>query len=73
MNDAEWKAMLARMKPAKEKAGFDAWMKKVDAALVKKCGLDNRDLPDWNYLDAFEDGYSPSKAASAAFQAAKEF
>lgn len=52
---------------------FDAWMAKVDAVIEKNCGLSNRDLPDWNYLDAFEDGFSPAAAAKAAIKAAKEF
>lgn len=72
MNDADWNAMVARMKKPAANAGFDKWMAKVDAALVKKCGLDSRDLPDWMYADAFEDGRSASSAASAALRAAKE-
>jgi hypothetical protein len=51
---------------------FEEWMAKVDAVLLKRCGLDNRDLPDWTYFDAFEDGYTPTAAAAAALRAAKE-
>lgn len=48
---------------------FKEWMAKVDAILIKKCGLDSRDLEDWMYADAFEDGYSPAAAARAALAA----
>jgi hypothetical protein len=54
------------------KITFNDWMAKVDAALLRKCGLDNRDLPDWTYVDAFEDGFTPNAAAAAALRAAKE-
>jgi hypothetical protein len=72
MDDATWNAMVARMKPAAN-AGFDAWMAKVDAAIARKFGVDSNDLPDWNYLDAFEDGMAPAAAAKAAIRAAKDF
>lgn len=49
---------------------FAVWMAKVDAFISKKFGVDSSDLPDWNYLDAFEDGMSPSAAAKAAIRAA---
>jgi Family of unknown function (DUF5419) len=52
---------------------YVAWMSKVDAALVKMCGLDSNDLPDWNYCDAYADGVTPSAAAKAAMRAAKDF
>ena len=53
---------------------FEQWMAKVDAILSRKlCGLTSRDLPDWMYIDAFEDGVSPASAASQALKAAKEF
>lgn len=47
---------------------FDKWMEKVDAWLVRKCGLDNRDLPDWDYAGAFEDGWTPAAAARDAYE-----
>ena len=50
---------------------FEQWMAKVDAILVKKCGLDSRDLPDWMYFDAFEDGFSPAAAAREALKEAE--
>jgi hypothetical protein len=51
---------------------FAEWMAKVDAILVRKCGLDSRDLEDWAYADAFEDGASPAEAAREALQAMEE-
>jgi hypothetical protein len=47
---------------------FTEWMAKVDAILMRKCGLDSRDLADWMYVDAFEDGYTPAAAAREALQ-----
>jgi hypothetical protein len=49
---------------------FEKWMAKVDAILMKKCGLDSRDLDDWRYADAFEEGESPAHAARDAYEAA---
>jgi Family of unknown function (DUF5419) len=71
VNDADWTAMTARMKKP-DTTAFDKWMAKVDAVLVKKCGMDNRDLPDWAYADAFEDGFTPAAAARHALKAAKD-
>lgn len=46
---------------------FDAWMKKVDAAIADKCGgLDSRDLPDQPYAQWFDDGKTAKGAASKA-------
>ena len=67
-------ADFARLFPegAPNNAAFDAWMAKVDAIIrAKTGGLDSRDLPDWAYFDAFEDGYSPGAAALAARRAAR--
>ena len=49
---------------------FKEWMAKVDGWLMKKCGLDSRDLDDWDYASAFEDGWKPASAARAAYKAA---
>jgi Family of unknown function (DUF5419) len=45
---------------------FAEWMAKVDAIIMKKFGLDSRDLIDWDYHGAFEDGYTPSQAVREA-------
>ncbi len=55
----------------KTETEFRVWMKKVDAAAQKKCGLSIYDLPDYCYRDAFEDGICPSSAAHRAFRAAR--
>lgn len=73
MNDADWNAMISRMKAPAANPAYDKWMAKVDAFIARKFGVDSNDLPDWNYLDAFEDGMSPSAAAKAAISAAKDF
>jgi len=52
---------------------FKAWMKEVDAALIKKTGLSSDDLPDYCYDNDFEDGATPKQAANAAIKAAKDF
>jgi len=69
VNEAKFDALFP--KQAANHAFID-WMAKVDAILVRKCGLDSRDLPDWTYADAFEDGYTPAEAARSALRAAKE-
>ncbi len=52
---------------------FNAWMKEVEAVLIKKTGLSSDDLPDYCYDNDFEDGATPKQAANAAIKAAKEF
>lgn len=42
------------------KLSFGQWMQKVNSALVKKCGMDSRDLQDFAYRDAYDNGESPS-------------
>ncbi len=54
--------------PAGQKFDFDTWMKKVDAALVKKCGVGYEDLPDRCWDDMYEDGYTPAEAAKEAIE-----
>ena len=49
-------------------AKFNDWMAKVDAYLVKKCGLESADLIDIAYMDLFEDGYAPAQAANKALK-----
>lgn len=71
MDAAKFDALFPKA-PTAADAAFEKWMAKVDAMLAKKCGLDSRDLPDWNYLDAFEDGFPPGAAAKAALKAAKD-
>jgi len=51
---------------------FKAWMAKVDAIVFRKAGVGCDDLPDYCYLDAFEDGSSPNQTACAVIRAAKE-
>ena len=52
---------------------FEVWIKEVDAHIVKKVGLYHDDLPDCLYHDWYEDGVSPSSAASRAIRSAKEY
>ena len=49
-------------------AGFDAWMKKVDAEVQKMSGMHVADLDDAPYRDWYEDDLSPSRAARRAIQ-----
>jgi hypothetical protein len=52
---------------------FSAWMRAVDAAVTKKCGLSADDLPDACYCDWHAQGVSPSAAAARAIRAAKDY
>jgi hypothetical protein len=51
------------------KQDFKTWMKKVDAHLNKKCGLDHNCLADYCYWDAYDNGESPSKVARDVLEA----
>lgn len=44
-------------------AGFDAWMKKVDAEVQKISGMSSSDLGDVPYRDWYDDGVAFSRAA----------
>ena len=50
---------------------FAAWMKTVDALLVRASGLCSSDLPDVSYRDWFDDRWSPVKAARRALDLAE--
>lgn len=54
------------------KMTFEQWLNKVDAAVESRTGLSRDDLPDCPYRDWYDDGVSPSAAASRAIKAAKE-
>jgi len=51
---------------------FEAWMRKVDAELVKRCGLQSSDIDDWRYRDDFENRVTPARSAARALRNAKE-
>lgn len=51
------------------KDGFDVWMKQVNAAINKACGLSSEDLADYAYRDAFDAGKKPASVAKAAIKA----
>lgn len=37
---------------------FEQWMEEVDAITIAKCGMSIHDLPDLDFMSAFDDGYS---------------
>ena len=47
---------------------FDAWMARVDEALVRRVGVSSADLLDWTYRDAFDQGYTAEEAASEVIE-----
>lgn len=51
---------------------FKAWMKLVDVEVVKLCGVNAADLPDFAYRDAYDDGASPVETATEAVAAAQD-
>lgn len=71
-NIAAGRAWFDSLPAVKPNPRFDAWMAKVNAILERKTGLDSNDLPDFCYLDAYEDGATPSQAAASAIRAARE-
>jgi hypothetical protein len=47
---------------------FDEWMRAVDLEVQAIAGVSYRDLPDWNYRDAYESGATPKEAAEEALE-----
>ena len=47
---------------------FKAYMEKVDAELIAKCGLNSDCLPDYLYYDAFDNDVAPKKCASLSLK-----
>lgn len=45
---------------------FAKWLVLVDVALVSRVGMVSGDLADWNWRDAYDDGYTPSDAVTDA-------
>lgn len=51
---------------------FDEWMRDVDAAVARKCGMSHHDLPDCPYRDWYDDGVSAKSAAAKAVRMARD-
>lgn len=51
---------------------FAEWLEQVDLKVQARCGMSRDDLPDVNYRDMFDQGDSPSTAASYAIRNAKD-
>jgi len=51
---------------------YEQWMQKVDEYLNAKVGCTSGDLMDFCYMDAYDDGMSPSWAARQAIKAERE-
>lgn len=56
-----------------EDDGFKVWMEKVNHYVIRYCGMDYQDLPDWNYRDAYDDCVAPSRAARSVISAARDY
>lgn len=48
--------------------GFLAFIEKVNARLIQICGMDSRDLPDYDYWNAYENLLSPGITAREAIR-----
>lgn len=55
------------------KMSFEQWRAKVNMYVEMYIGLGCDDLPDWDYWYAWNDGMSPSKAASEVVRNAKSY
>lgn len=42
---------------------FEKWMNKVDDYLISKVGMSSEDLPDYHWMDDYEDELSPKESA----------
>lgn len=52
---------------------FNFWMRQVDADLYKRVGLESLDLPDVDYYNMFDCGFSPRRAATAAIKYGEDY
>ena len=41
---------------------YKLWKAKLNQLLLLSMGVECDDLPDWGYVDAFDEGLSPSEA-----------
>mgnify|MGYP001558445423 FL=1 len=48
---------------------FESWMAKVDQHVSRRAGVSVHDLTDCYFADWYEDGLTPSRAASRAIRA----
>lgn len=42
---------------------FAVWLQALDQAVARRIGLGYRDLEDWAYRDAYDEGMTPKQAA----------
>ena len=47
---------------------FENWMKEVNKIVESKVIVSTDDLPDWHWMDAFEDGSTPKEAVADFFE-----
>ena len=47
---------------------FDSWLREVDVRMEARIGLDHRDMEDWTWRDAYDDGATPSEALDDFFE-----
>lgn len=47
---------------------FAFWLRLVDAKMRKAVGVTHRDIGDWQWRDAYDNGYTPFEAARGALE-----
>lgn len=52
------------------KRTFEQYMADVRCDMLRRCGMEPDDLPDYDYATAFEDGVAPETTALRAIRAA---
>jgi len=55
------------------KKTFAQWRKAVDEQICKRVGLNADDLPDYDYVGAYESGRAPAGVASSVIRAARDY
>jgi hypothetical protein len=50
---------------------YTKWYDRVEAQLLKLCGLDQSCLPDWRYVLDYEEGFTPLQTAKRVIRYAK--
>lgn len=54
------------------KLSFEEWQIKVNSYVIRGCGMEIDDLPDYDYWNAWDAGDSPHKCAQDVIANAKE-
>jgi hypothetical protein len=52
---------------------YALWKQMVETVIYRRLGLDSEAIPDFDYTKAYENGWTPTRTATAAIAAARRF